>query len=177
AGEGHVLVLSYVEGETLAERFARGGPLSRAEAMALAEDVLAGLAALHERGIVHRDVKPENVMLRRDGRAVLLDFGCAAEGAEQGTRLDAGHPGTPAYMSPEQARGGRVGPASDLYALALILREGLQGAIPTDWEGPLRAALDPDPSRRFASAEAFRDALLDAQVGKGSSRRIGSASE
>ena len=162
---GHVLVLARVEGETLAHRLARR-PLSSAETTRVAQDVLAGLAALHGLGIVHRDVKPENIMLRPDGRAVLLDFGCVTTArVPHGTRAEsAAHPGTPEYMSPEQARGEHVTPASDVYALGVVLRECLaveppRETVPLEWRRVLARALDTDPRRRWESAQAFREGM------------------
>ncbi|MEA3199601.1 MAG: eukaryotic-like serine/threonine-protein kinase [Thermoplasmata archaeon] len=164
AGDASVLVLAHVEGETLAARLARG-PLTPAESAQVARDVLAGLSVLHRHGIVHRDVKPENVMLQPDGRAVLLDFGCATDPVSSGATQAALQPGTPEYMSPEQARGEAVSPASDLYAVGVVLWEALSGARPpgrapsSPWRVTLLRALDPDPALRWPDAEAFRAAL------------------
>ncbi|GEM_PF-6987629 len=160
---GHVLVLDHVEGETLAARLARG-PLEEAESRRLARDVLEALDALHRRGILHRDVKPENVMLRPDGSAVLLDFG-AATAPGTGTRPALGHPGTPGYASPEQRRGEPLAPSSDLYGVGALLWRGLtgephpRGRAPPSWAAPLAKATSPRPEDRYQDADAFLAAL------------------
>lgn len=163
AGEGHVLVLEHVEGETLRERMARG-PLSGAEASAIAAGVLQALSVLHREGILHRDVKPENIVLHPQAGAVLLDLGSALP-AGSGTKPAATvHPGTPGYMSPEALRGARLSPASDLYALGVVLREALGPEPPAEWAPVLSRATAPDPDARFATAEAFRAALPPARA-------------
>lgn len=166
SADGDVLVLQHVEGETLRERLRRG-PLAEAEARRVAKDMLAGLAALHDASILHRDVKPDNVMLTPAGDAVLIDLGSAAGAGEGGTRLaaDAPHPGTPAYMSPEQRAGGRLSPASDVYAAALVMWEALagvahpEGTVPAPWRAALDRALALDPRARWASAREFRKVI------------------
>jgi serine/threonine-protein kinase len=142
AGEIAWFAMAFVDGETLAERLAREGRLPLAEALRLAREVADALAAAHRRGIVHRDVKPQNILLERDsGRALVSDFGIAralhptpTEGGDSGTLTHPGSVlGTPRYMSPEQALGRRdVGPPSDLYSLGIILYEAIAGAYPYD---------------------------------------------
>ena len=142
AGEIAWFAMAYVDGETLAERMAREGRLPLGEALRVAREVADALAAAHRRGIVHRDVKPQNILLERDsGRALVSDFGIAralhptpTEGADSGTLTHPGSVlGTPRYMSPEQALGRRdVGPPSDLYSLGIILYEAIAGAYPYD---------------------------------------------
>ncbi|HEY8432683.1 MAG TPA: serine/threonine-protein kinase, partial [Sandaracinaceae bacterium] len=131
------LVMDRLEGEDLGARIERG-PLPLGEAIAIAGQIAAGLAAAHARGIVHRDLKPANVFLARQPgapeRAVLLDFGLAKSVAPEGdlARLTASGVvlGTPQYMSPEQASGAPVDARTDLYSLATILYEMLAGAPP-----------------------------------------------
>jgi len=124
-------VMELLEGETLAERLERGA-LAWRETAALGFEIAEGLAAAHAKGIVHRDLKPDNVFVTADGHARILDFGIArlvepGEGAR--ARTDTGIVvGTLGYMSPEQARGERVGPASDLFALGCVLYEMAAGA-------------------------------------------------
>jgi len=127
------LAMELVEGETLARRLARLGPLPPAEAMSLVRELARALAAAHARGIYHRDIKPENVLLGRDGTAKLADFGIArlAEGPRDARETAAGLIfGTPHYMSPEQAAGQRQDGRSDIYALGVLLFELLTGAPP-----------------------------------------------
>ena len=117
--------MGFVEGETLAERVARGGALTARETVKLLHDVGYALAYAHGRGIVHRDIKPDNIMIERaTGRALVMDFGIArtvvAAGAESAGLTRVGEVvGTPEYMSPEQATGEVVDGRSDIYALGL----------------------------------------------------------
>ncbi|HSH75286.1 MAG TPA: serine/threonine-protein kinase [Longimicrobiales bacterium] len=126
-------VMPYIDGETLRERIARERQLPVDEAIGIATAIANALHAAHERGIVHRDIKPGNILLSR-GEPLVADFGIAlAVGAAGGSRLtETGlSVGTPYYMSPEQATGDQaVGPASDTFALACVLYEMLVGEPP-----------------------------------------------
>ena len=127
------LAMELVDGETLARRLARLGPLVPAEAVSLVREIARALGAAHARGIYHRDIKPENVLLARDGSVKLADFGIArlAEGPRDARETAAGLIfGTPHYMSPEQAAGQRQDGRSDVYALGVLLFELLTGAPP-----------------------------------------------
>ena len=131
------IAMALYEGETLRERLRRG-PLPPREAATIARELASALAAAHARGIVHRDVKPGNVMLARDGLARLLDFGLAQVG--EASRDGSGAtPGTIAYMSPEQASGGPIDHRSDLWSLGVVLHEMLAGTRP--FRGSGRAVL------------------------------------
>jgi eukaryotic-like serine/threonine-protein kinase len=124
------IVMELVEGENLAERLAAGGPLPWQEAFAIGEQVAAALAAAHAHGLVHRDVKPANIMLGRDGRAKVTDFGIA-QAAQAATLTRSGMVlGSANYVAPEQAKGGHVGPAADLYSLGCVLFEAVTGETP-----------------------------------------------
>lgn len=129
------LVMQYVPGRTLKQAILQDGmfPVTRAEQVLA--DVAAGLAYAHERGVIHRDVKPENVFLdERTGRALLADFGIArADPGGSGLTLAGVAIGTPAYMAPERIDGSAEDPRSDLYSLALLAWEMLTGEAP--WEG------------------------------------------
>ncbi|WP_082538500.1 MULTISPECIES: serine/threonine-protein kinase [unclassified Pseudonocardia] len=121
------LVSELVEGETLAERFSRGR-LSVDEVCRLGADVATGLAHIHARGVVHRDVKPSNIMLcRRTRKARLTDFGIARVMGYASLTQTGAVLGTAAYLAPEQASGDSVSPAVDVYALGLLLIEALTG--------------------------------------------------
>lgn len=129
-------VMERLEGETLAARLKRDGRLHPAEAARIAAEILEGLTAAHEIGIVHRDVKPPNIFLQRDGSVKLLDFGIAKVHSSAMNITGRGVAvGTPRYMSPEQARGDRVDGRADLYAVGLILFEVLAGSGPFDRAG------------------------------------------
>jgi eukaryotic-like serine/threonine-protein kinase len=124
------IVMELVEGENLAERVAASGPLPWQEAFAIGEQVAAALAAAHAHGLVHRDVKPANIMLGRDGRAKVTDFGIA-QAAQAATLTRTGMVlGSANYVAPEQAKGGHVGPAADLYSLGCVLFEAVTGETP-----------------------------------------------
>lgn len=123
------LVMEHIEGGNLRTHLARG-PIERAMAMRILNDMLLGLDAAHERGIVHGDLKPENVLLTADGRAKLADFGSAASAPTAGTLVSLptrASGGTLLYMAPEQVEGDGPSLASDLYALAAIAHEMLVG--------------------------------------------------
>ena len=121
------IAMEYVAGETLAELIARRGRLPAVEAARLGTQMCAGLAAAHAAGLVHRDVKPQNLLLGTDGVLKLGDFGIAA--GHEGTRLtlDGTVLGTAGYLAPEQARGERVTAAADIYAVGAVLYELLTG--------------------------------------------------
>jgi eukaryotic-like serine/threonine-protein kinase len=178
------IVFEYIEGENLKELVVRKGRLDVHEALEIALEVARGLAFAHQNGLVHRDVKPQNVLLNGDGRAKVTDFGIArtldVDGMTQtGTVL-----GTSNYIAPEQATGQRVDAHSDVYALGAVLYELLAGDVPFPGESfvavamkhvhepppnlldvrrdvPLRVAaavdraLEKDPEQRFATMDAF----------------------
>ena len=127
------LAMEFVDGETLARRLSRAGPLAPVEAITLVGALARALGAAHARGIYHRDIKPENVLLASDGTTKLADFGIArlAEGPRDARETAAGLIfGTPHYMSPEQAAGQRQDGRSDVYALGVLLYELLSGGPP-----------------------------------------------
>ncbi|MFB9185688.1 serine/threonine-protein kinase [Dactylosporangium sucinum] len=121
------VVMELIEGETLERRLA-GGAVSPADAFRLCAEVASGLAAAHDAGLVHRDVKPANIMVTVSG-AKLVDFGIAAPAGAGEERVL----GTPAYVAPERIMGGAVTPASDVYALGVVLYKLLAGVLP--WPG------------------------------------------
>ncbi|MCA8926080.1 MAG: serine/threonine protein kinase, partial [Planctomycetes bacterium] len=126
------LALEFVEGTSLQDRLRRG-PLAVDEAVRLAQQMASALAYVHGCGVLHRDLKPDNVLLRR-GQALLTDFGLALEEALEASRLTrtGAFVGTPGYWAPEQARGekARIGPPSDVYGLGAVLYACLTGHAP-----------------------------------------------
>jgi eukaryotic-like serine/threonine-protein kinase len=134
------IVLEYLPGGTLEDRLSSGEPLPAAEAARIANEIASGLAHAHARGLVHRDIKPGNVLFDAEGAAKITDFGVARmEDAstltEAGTLL-----GTAAYISPEQATAQSVTPASDVYSFGVILYRMLTGRLPFEAESPFELA-------------------------------------
>jgi beta-lactam-binding protein with PASTA domain len=142
ADGGHVyLVMELVHGRTLREVLREQGPLTPAEAVAVLEPVLAALGAAHRAGLVHRDVKPENVLVADDGRVKVADFGLArALQASSSTSSSGLLLGTVAYLAPEQVETGRSDTRSDVYAAGILLVEMLTGAPPYTGETPISVA-------------------------------------
>src|SRR3954454_12873007 len=183
--------MELVDGRTLKELVTERGPLPPAAAVELIEQVLRGLVYAHKRGIVHRDIKPQNVLIDREGVAKVADFGIARAGNSQMTQTGA-IVGTVQYISPEQAQGLPVDHRTDLYSAGIVLYELLTGQVPFEGEAPVSIALkqvseppvppsqmrpgvppaledvvlralEKDPARRFQSAEDFIAALQHAR--------------
>lgn len=190
AGDGDWIVMELVEGWPL-RHLLREGPLAPGRAARLARDILVGLAVAHAGGIVHRDLKAENVMIAADSspgkveQAKILDFGLARRIApdDSETRLsaDGGLIGTLAAMSPEQVRGGEIGPRSDLFSLGILLYEMVTGAAP--FRGDSAAEIlhrictwDPPPARSVVPAvPAVLSALISRLLEKDPRKRPASA--
>ncbi|MEI6670029.1 MAG: serine/threonine-protein kinase [Acidobacteriota bacterium] len=141
------LTMEYIDGEDLASLLRRIGKLPPAKAIEVGRQLCAGLAAAHDRGVLHRDLKPGNVMIDGMGRARITDFGLAVKHTDSGAPAD--FAGTPAYMSPERLRGAPATVQSDLYALGLVLYEIFTGTQPF-------AAQTPDDWRRVHAGSAPR---------------------
>jgi serine/threonine-protein kinase len=135
------IVFEYVEGETLKRLVRERGPLPLAQAARLGLQIARALAFAHARGVVHRDVKPQNVLLDRDGRAHVTDFGIARSLDRAGVTITGTVLGTSDYMSPEQARGERATQASDVYAFGALLYELLTGSVVFPGESYVAVAL------------------------------------
>jgi len=171
AGGAHYIVMEYVPGGTLKERILRGGPMDARTAAGISSQVAAALGAAHEGGVIHRDVKPENILFAGSGEAKVTDFGIAR--AASSPRLtEAGFAlGTADYMSPEQALGEAVGPASDLYSLGVVLYQMLTGERPFEADSPLATAVkhanEPPPRlRRPEEGDPAFPGGMDAVVSK-----------
>jgi len=148
------LVMEYVDGETVADRLARGSGFSPAEVLNLAADLSGGLAHAHAMGIVHRDVKPHNVLLGPGGVTKLTDFGIARALEDQGLTEIGTVLGTVHFMAPEQAAGAPVGPAADVFALGAVLRYVAgDSPLPAGLEPLVGAALAPEAEARPSAAD------------------------
>jgi len=191
------LILEYVPGETLAQRIARE-PLNLEQALSIGRQVAEAVSAAHENGVIHRDLKPGNIKITPEGNVKVLDFGLAKASASEGkpaetTVTQPGRVmGTPAYMSPEQARGKPTDKRSDIWSFGCVLYEMLTGKVPfpgqttsdmlasvltaePDWEA-LPAEVEPamcdlmskclqkDPERRYPSAAELHQDLMDYQA-------------
>jgi eukaryotic-like serine/threonine-protein kinase len=175
AGEddGHpYIVLEHVRGETLKERIRRDGPLPVSEAVAYAIEVGRALEAAHERGLVHRDVKPQNVLLDEEGRAKVTDFGIA-RGLEAEQLTGTGRViGTTDYVSPEQAMGHQVTGQSDVYSLGIVLYEMLTGEVPFKGDSAVSVAMKhlreglPDVQRSRPEVSAALAAVIERATAK-----------
>ncbi|MFN2471516.1 MAG: Stk1 family PASTA domain-containing Ser/Thr kinase [Gaiellaceae bacterium] len=136
----YYIAMEYLEGSTLKDIVLRGGPLPVEDAIAYTRDVLNALRFAHRKGIVHRDIKPHNVLVDSDERVKVTDFGIARAGASQMT--EAGSIiGTAQYLSPEQARGGSIDQRSDLYSVGIVLYEVLTGTVPFSGDTPVEIAM------------------------------------
>jgi serine/threonine protein kinase len=159
------LVMEYVDGETVADRLARGSNFSPAELLNLAADLSAGLAHAHAMGIVHRDVKPHNVLLGPAGVTKLTDFGIARALEDHGLTEIGTVLGTARFMAPEQAAGAPVGPAADVFALGAVLRYVAGDSLPPGLGSLVEAALAPEPAARPSAEELHAQlAALNAEV-------------
>jgi serine/threonine protein kinase len=194
-GDTHYLVMELVEGPTLAEVIAQEGKMPVERALDIAGRVAAALHVAHERGLVHHDVKPSNVLFDSDHNVKVADFGIARAASSDITTIQ----GSPPYVAPEQARGGRADPRSDVYGLGCVLFEMLAGRPPfvgknasavimqhldappprlsrfrdditSNVEDIVARALAKDPTQRFESAAAFRSDIERVAAGLPASR-------
>ncbi len=186
--------MELIEGVDLKRILREKGPLPPEEAYAVAIQMAEGLQAVHDAGIIHRDLKTPNIMRDAQGVARLMDFGVAKRHGAEGTVTATGHiVGTPEYMSPEQAQGQKVDFRSDIYALGVVIYEMFTGHVPFRGETPistilkhlhdpplldgpqaatippslkpvLRRALAKDPDHRYPTANALADALREART-------------
>jgi eukaryotic-like serine/threonine-protein kinase len=191
----HYIVMEYVDGETLDDVLAREKVLPPERVVAIAEPVARALDAAHQKGMVHRDVKPGNIMLDRSGTVKVVDFGIARAAADDTLTQTGIVLGTAAYLSPEQAQGVAVDPRSDVYSLGCVLYEMLTGRkpftgdsalaiaykhvredpappsqvnpdIPPELEAVVMTAMAKDPAQRFPSGGAMQEALSAAATGE-----------
>ena len=184
----HYIVMEYVQGLTLADMVHRNGPMAVDDSVGYVRQMLHALGHAHSHGIIHRDIKPQNVMVVAGGQVKVMDFGIAKDVDAGGGSQTTMYLGTPRYMSPEQANGAPASPRSDIYAVTITLYELLTGQPPfsanTPWQilnlqmsaAPppitnfrsdvpltiqqvIQKGLEKDPTRRFQTADEMIDAL------------------
>jgi tetratricopeptide (TPR) repeat protein len=190
----HYLVMEYIQGKNLREYIEERGSLPYEEALNIADQVAAALERAHQLGIVHRDIKPQNLMITPDGTVKVLDFGIARVRSLP-SLTQSGFVGSPYYISPEQAMGEEVDIRSDIYSLGVVLYEMLSGRLPFDAKSPwsiisqhiateppmivlpegtllpdverlVRKALAKPPEGRFQTPTEMRQAIADILAGK-----------
>ncbi len=137
----YYITMEFVPGEDLKSTLKRVGHLSIGKTVFIASQVCEGLAEAHHLGVVHRDLKPQNIMLDKEGNARIMDFGIARSLKGKGVTTEGMIIGTPSYMSPEQVEAAKVDQRSDIYSLGVILYEMMTGVVPFDGETPLSIAL------------------------------------
>lgn len=181
-----LLVTEYVAGRTLRSEIEQG-PLAPARALAIASDIAQALAAAHDAGVIHRDLKPDNVLLTSSDGVKVVDFGIAYLERPDATHLtlDGARLGTPAYMAPEQLAGGRIDARADIHAFGTLLFEMMsgrhpmhprsdRGLIPTSVAGIIDRCLQQNPDARYPSArELFRAVEASASALSASARHAG----
>src|SRR6478752_3561256 len=178
----YFIVMEYVEGRTLKELIVTRGMCPVPVAISYTRQVLAALRYAHRNGIVHRDIKPHNVLVDNEGRVKVADFGIARAGTSQMT--EAGSIiGTAQYLSPEQARGAPVDESSDLYSLGIVLYEMLTGKVPFTGETPVEIAMKhlsqvPEPPSELRQNVPHElDAVVMRALAKDPEQRYSSAEE
>lgn len=196
----HYIVMEYVEGQTLQEIISSQGPIPVNQALNITAMICDGLQAAHDKGIIHRDVKPHNILITNSGIVKVADFGIAQAISKKTLTFNGHIVGTVHYIAPEQAKGEPVTPATDIYSLGCVLYEMLTGIVPFDAESPLTVVLkhihdepvmprklNPDipvglenviiksleksPASRYKSAEQMRAALLSFNSSVGYKRK------
>jgi tRNA A-37 threonylcarbamoyl transferase component Bud32 len=177
------IVFELVAGETLKERIKRMGRLPIGEAVAYALEIARALGAAHQRNIVHRDVKPQNVLIDAEGRAKVTDFGIARSLDDEGLTADGRVLGTTDYVAPEQAMGHECTAQSDLYSLGVVLYEMLTGEVPFKGENQVAVAMKhvrealPDVRSRRPEVSAALAAVIDRATAKDLRHRYASDAE
>jgi len=188
-GDRYYIAMEFLDGHTLRNELDTKGALPINRAIEIAEGVLQGLEFMHGKGVIHRDIKPDNIQILSDGRIKLTDFGIARLTFEPNLTMDGQVFGTPSYMSPEQVVGREIDARSDLFSLAIVLYEMIGGRKPFAGDSVvsityaimnkeaerlneanyalwqvIERALDKSPALRYASAIDFESALKAAQA-------------
>ena len=179
----HYIVMEYVEAKTLADYLAGGGRIMPERAVELAEAVCDALSVAHAQGVIHRDVKPANIMVTRDGQVKVTDFGIARVTTNETVEQTAAVLGTASYLSPEQAQGGAIDQRSDLYSLGCVMYEMLTGQPPFTADSPVAVASKHvleqpiPPSRLNPDVSPALDAIVMKALAKNPDNRYQSAAE
>ena len=182
-GDVHYIVMEYVEGRTLGEAIRQEGPLLPERATEIAEAVAAALAAAHEAGLVHRDIKPGNIMITREGEVKVMDFGIARTSTGDNLTQTASILGTASYLSPEQAQGEPVDSRSDIYSMGCVLYEMLTSRAPFKGDSPVAIAYkhvreNPvPPSRLNGDVSSALEAVVMKCMAKNPANRYQTAEE
>jgi serine/threonine protein kinase/beta-lactam-binding protein with PASTA domain len=182
-GDTHYIVMEYVDGRDLKSLINREAPLDIDRALGIAEAVANGLEAAHRLGLIHRDIKPQNIMVSVDGQVRITDFGIAKSHLSTALTETGVTFGTADYIAPEQAQGQPASPPSDIYALGVVLYEMLTGRLPFGGDNPVGVAMQhvsapPPPLRRFNIAVSPQlEALVLRAMAKDPRERPQSAAE
>ena len=178
----YYIAMEYLDGRSLKELIVARGPAPIPLAIDYARQILAALRFAHRNGVVHRDIKPHNIMVGDEGRLKVTDFGIARAGTSQMTEVGS-IIGTAQYLSPEQAKGAPVDQTSDLYSLGIVLYELLTGTVPFNGDTPVEIAMKhlstvpPEPSALRPEVPEDLDSIVVRALGKTPEERYGSAEE
>ena len=177
----YYIVMEYIEGITLKQYIAKKGRLGYNEALSIAIQMARGIEAAHNKGIVHQDIKPQNIIISKEGKVKVTDFGIAR--AANSNTIHAGSMGSVHYVSPEQARNGFVSYASDIYSLGIVMYEMVTGRVPFDGDTPVAIAIQHIQSQMTPPEEIVTglniavSRIIEKCTMKSPERRYASASE